>query len=80
MRYTKAAITFSEQADRLLERGLAADRGLLVERLKAVNYYRQSRWRNRLTALFDKHPDVPLRFMGFPENWMDCPIWENDRN
>lgn len=40
----------------------------------------QSRWRDRLTALFDKHPDLPLRFMGFSKNWMDCPIWENDRN
>lgn len=36
----------------------------------------QSRWRTRLTDLFAKHPDVPLRFMGFPENWMDCPIWK----
>ena len=36
----------------------------------------QSRWRDRLTGLFDKHPDVPLRFMGFPENWMECPIWK----
>jgi len=38
----------------------------------------QSRWRDRLTTLFDKHPDVPLRFMGFPDNWMECPIWKNN--
>ena len=35
----------------------------------------QSRWRDRLTALFDKYPDIPLNFMGLPDNWMDCPIW-----
>lgn len=39
----------------------------------------QSRWRDRLTALFDRHPGVPLRFMGFPDNWMACPIWKDER-
>jgi abortive infection bacteriophage resistance protein len=36
----------------------------------------QSRWRNRLLNLFDLHPDVPLKFMGFPDNWQECPIWK----
>ncbi len=37
----------------------------------------QSHWRERLSDLFEKHPGVPMRFMGFPENWKDCPIWRN---
>jgi len=37
----------------------------------------QSHWRDRLIALFDTHPDVPLRFMGFPDNWKGCPIWND---
>ena len=38
----------------------------------------KSHWQDRLLALFDKYPDVPLRFMGFPNNWKDCPIWKRD--
>jgi len=32
--------------------------------------------KNELIALFDKHPKVPLRRMGFPENWQNEPIWD----
>jgi abortive infection bacteriophage resistance protein len=35
----------------------------------------KSRWKDRLVALFAQHPAVPLRFMGFPENWQACPLW-----
>ena len=42
MRYDKPALTFEEQADRLLGRGLIADRDLLIKRLHAVSYYRLS--------------------------------------
>ena len=42
MKYTKPALTFEEQAQRLLDRGLIADKQLLVERLNIVNYYRLS--------------------------------------
>jgi abortive infection bacteriophage resistance protein len=37
----------------------------------------QSRWKDRLTALFAAHPDIPLHFMGFPRNWNECPIWQS---
>ena len=37
----------------------------------------QSKWQNRLESLMEKYPDVPLRDMGFPQNWKDCPIWEH---
>jgi abortive infection bacteriophage resistance protein len=40
MEYPKEALRFEDQADRLLERGLAADRGELISRLQAVSYYR----------------------------------------
>ncbi len=42
MQYSKPALTYEEQADLLLWRGLQADRGLLISRLKRVNYYRLS--------------------------------------
>jgi len=42
MQYLKPALTYSEQADLLLSRGLIAERTLLIERLSSVNYYRLS--------------------------------------
>ena len=42
MKYTKPALTFEQQAQRLLDRGLIADKKLLIERLSVVNYYRIS--------------------------------------
>lgn len=42
MKYAKAALTFEQQAGKLLGRGLVADRSALINRLKAVNYYRLS--------------------------------------
>ncbi|MCX6992862.1 MAG: Abi family protein [Kiritimatiellaeota bacterium] len=38
----------------------------------------KSRWQDRLLALFAQYPAVPLRFMGFPNNWRDCPIWKRN--
>ena len=47
MKYTKPALTFEQQAQRLLDRGLIADKTLLTERLSVVNYYRLSAyWHN----------------------------------
>lgn len=42
MKYEKEPLTYEEQADRLLGRGLIADRDELITRLAAVNYYRLS--------------------------------------
>jgi abortive infection bacteriophage resistance protein len=42
MEYAKKPTTFEEQADKLLSRGLVADREELLQRLKAVSYYRLS--------------------------------------
>jgi abortive infection bacteriophage resistance protein len=42
MEYRKQALSFEVQADRLLERGLQADREELIGRLRAVSYYRLS--------------------------------------
>ena len=42
MEYRKEPLSLEAQADRLLERGLVADRALLVRRLQVVNYYRLS--------------------------------------
>jgi abortive infection bacteriophage resistance protein len=42
MKYDKLPLSFEEQADRLIRRGLVVDKNLLVARLKNVNYYRLS--------------------------------------
>ncbi|MHC4906436.1 MAG: Abi family protein [Planctomycetota bacterium] len=42
MKYTKPALTYEQQADLLMSRGLIADKTELVEKLRAVNYYRLS--------------------------------------
>ena len=42
MKYEKQPISFEAQAERLLARGLTADRAELIRRLEAVNYYRLS--------------------------------------
>ncbi len=42
MSYTKPPLTFEQQADHLIARGMRGDRDLMITRLKAVNYYRLS--------------------------------------
>ena len=42
MRYEKPALTFEQQADQLIERGLLSDRAELLSRLRSVSYYRLS--------------------------------------
>ncbi len=42
MKYNKPALTFPQQADRLVMRGLGGNRELIEKRLAAVNYYRLS--------------------------------------
>ena len=32
-------------------------------------------WKERLGELFARHPNVPERSMGFPEDWRDLPVW-----
>lgn len=35
----------------------------------------QSGWPQRVRSLLDGSPDIPLRSMGFPQEWDRCPIW-----
>ncbi|MFW5732080.1 MAG: Abi family protein [Planctomycetota bacterium] len=42
MRYSKPPLTFEQQADQLIERGLCAPRKDLIDRLMTVSYYRLS--------------------------------------
>ena len=32
-------------------------------------------WKKRLNDLFRNHPSVRERFMGFPSNWRELPLW-----
>ena len=34
-----------------------------------------SHWRERLKKLFADYPEIPLKSMGFPENWEESPLW-----
>jgi abortive infection bacteriophage resistance protein len=36
----------------------------------------KSDWQNRLEDLLKSYPDVPISWMGFPNNWLECPIWK----
>jgi abortive infection bacteriophage resistance protein len=36
----------------------------------------KSGWQHRLRNLLNQHPMVPIKNMGFPENWLECPIWK----
>ncbi|WP_241555984.1 Abi family protein [Leptospira yasudae] len=42
MKYTKPHLTYEQQADQLLKRGLIADRSELIQKLTQVSYYRLS--------------------------------------
>jgi abortive infection bacteriophage resistance protein len=35
----------------------------------------QSKWAERLEALFAAHPGIDRRLLGYPDNWQKCPIW-----
>jgi len=59
MKYEKPALTFAEQANRLLSRGLVADHNELVNILKAVSYYRLSAYWH--TFRIEGDPDDRLR-------------------
>jgi abortive infection bacteriophage resistance protein len=36
-----------------------------------------SRWPERVKGLLADYADIPLKPMGFPGDWCDCPIWQN---
>lgn len=37
----------------------------------------QSGWQKRLEHLIEvKHPYIPIKQMGFPDNWKECPVWK----
>ncbi len=42
MKYAKPPLSYAEQADQLLRRGMVGDRNLIISRLRSVSYYRLS--------------------------------------
>lgn len=42
MRYTKSPLSFEQQADLLISRGMSGDRSLMIRRLQSVSYFRLS--------------------------------------
>ena len=89
MSYAKPPLTFEQQADLLIQRGMTGDRDLMVTRLASVNYYRlickyclgriapQSQWARRVRTLLADFPRIPVAEMGFPPDWERCPIWSS---
>jgi len=69
VKYEKPALTFAEQADRLLARGLVADHTELLNVLKSVNYYRLSAYWYTFRIAGD--PDDRLR----PETTLKM-VWD----
>jgi abortive infection bacteriophage resistance protein len=67
MKYAKTALSFEDQADRLLARGLIAGKPELVERLKAVSYYRLSGY---------LYPFRQLPGENFAPGTNLCEVWE----
>ncbi|MBA6408959.1 Abi family protein [Pseudoalteromonas sp. 5Ae-yellow] len=53
---------------------------LLAHLMKEVSP--DSQWTDKLVQLIVKHPEVPVRNMGFPENWATHPFWalKDDEN
>ena len=60
MKYTKPALTYEEQADLLISRGMIGDRDHIISQLSAVNYYRLSGyWHTfRLPSSHDFSPNT----------------------
>lgn len=50
--------------------------------LTLINYLLQfitencTEYKSQLLSLFSQYPDIPLNLMGFPDNWIECPIWK----
>ena len=65
MRYEKPALTFEEQADLLITRGLIVDRTLLINQLRSVSYYRLRGY----TAPFQDENDRFRAGTTFDEIW-----------
>jgi abortive infection bacteriophage resistance protein len=38
----------------------------------------QSAWKERFKKLLADYPDVPIRFMGFPEDWEQSALWDGE--
>ena len=62
MKYDKKVLSFEQQADLLIGRGLIADRDQLIKRLKSTSYYRLSGYLypSRITGTDQLQPDTSL--------------------
>jgi abortive infection bacteriophage resistance protein len=40
----------------------------------------KSRWQGRLRTLLNEHARVPMKNMGFSENWLESPLWKEARD
>lgn len=83
MRYGKPPLSFPDQADLLLGRGLLGDRDELISRLEQVSHYRRSGYQKPMPAMVPPIPDPRFKdsfFLPNPiEPWMTWTTWMNCR-
>ena len=71
MKYTKPALTFEQQADQLIQRGLKADKDPLVKRLEATSYFRLSGY---------LHPFRVLGSDGYKDGTTLDQVWQDRKS
>ncbi|MBX3408120.1 MAG: Abi family protein [Phycisphaeraceae bacterium] len=60
MKYDKPSLSFEQQADLLIRRGMVGDRALIIERLRAVGYYRLSAYWYPFRRANPAKPSLPF--------------------
>jgi abortive infection bacteriophage resistance protein len=60
VKYDKRSLTFDQQADLLLQRGMVGDRAVIIERLASVGYYRLSAYWYPFRRPDPNDPSLPL--------------------
>ena len=45
---------------------------ILLKRVSGDNH-----WADRLQACLEGHPEIPIRHMGFPDQWRDQRVWHS---
>lgn len=50
--------------------------GFLTMEHYLLNQLGNTYWRNNFVGLMNRYPSIPLKHMGFPDNWRTLPIWQ----
>ena len=75
MKYEKPFLTFEEQAERLIQRGLESEKTVLINRLENVNYYRLSAYWYPFRKKDSSDPAGNVRTHEFVEGTTLDSVW-----